>query len=57
MTNEQAKKLKEYGKTVCANVVLKDNGEMKRARDLKDFDERLQVVAVYRFMENEIIKI
>lgn len=57
LTQEQKfLQMQNFGRTILKNVVLLDNDKIKAKEDLQ-FVEKLQVIAIYKYNTNEIIKI
>lgn len=48
--------LKEYGKTICGNVFLLEDGAIKAGRDCSSL-EKLTAKYFYRFIDNTIYKL
>lgn len=50
-----AKTLAEYGKTICNNTVLTQDGYIKAAKDAKDDIAMFNIGAIYKYSTNQVI--
>lgn len=48
--------LKEYGKTICGNVFLLEDGTIKAGRECS-FMEKLTATYFYKFIDNTIYRL